>query len=288
MVDVLLTNTPLFLGGVFVFGLLIGSFLNVVILRLPARLEHDWRCQCYELLGQAAEPAEPPPGLVVARSRCPRCGHGITALENIPIVSYLWLRGRCSACGERISSRYPLVEGVTALLFLVTAWQFGPTLECLAALIMTGFLIALTGIDIDHQLLPDNVTLSLLWLGLFFSLTHLFTDPVSSIIGGLAGYLILWFLYHAFRLVTGKEGMGFGDFKLMAAMGAWMGWDALPLIIVMSSVVGAIVGVTLMATHAHDKDHPIPFGPFIAAAGWISLLWGDAIVQAYLGFSGLR
>jgi len=288
MAPVILDNPGLFLGGVFVLGLLVGSFLNVVILRLPARLEHDWRCQCHELLGTGAAPAGPaPPGLVWQPSACPACGHRIRPWENIPVISYLFLRGRCSACKERISLRYPLVELITAVLFTMVAAHFGATLAFLAAIILTGFLISLTGIDIDHQLLPDDMTLMLLWTGLFFSLFGVFTTPVDSIIGALAGYLSLWLLYHLFRLVTGKEGMGFGDFKLLAAMGAWLGWSALPLVVVLSSVVGAVVGVTLMAVRGHERDKPIPFGPFIAAAGWIALLWGDRITHSYLRLSGL-
>jgi len=288
MAPVILDNPGLFLGGVFVLGLLVGSFLNVVILRLPARLEHDWRCQCHELLGTGEAPAGPaPPGLVWQPSACPACGHRIRPWENIPVISYLFLRGRCSACKERISLRYPLVELITAVLFTMVAAHFGATLAFLAAVILTGFLISLTGIDIDHQLLPDDMTLMLLWTGLFFSLFGVFTTPVDSIIGALAGYLSLWLLYHLFRLVTGKEGMGFGDFKLLAAMGAWLGWSALPLVVVLSSVVGAVVGVTLMAVRGHERDKPIPFGPFIAAAGWIALLWGDRITHSYLRLSGL-
>lgn len=288
MAPVILDNPGLFLGGVFVLGLLVGSFLNVVILRLPARLEHDWRCQCHELLGTGEAPAGPaPPGLVWQPSACPACGHRIRPWENIPVISYLFLRGRCSACKERISLRYPLVELITAALFTMVAAHFGPTLAFLAAIVLTGFLISLTGIDIDHQLLPDDMTLMLLWTGLFFSLFGVFTTPVDSIIGALAGYLSLWLLYHLFRLVTGKEGMGFGDFKLLAAMGAWLGWSALPLVVVLSSVVGAVVGVTLMAVRGHERDKPIPFGPFIAAAGWIALLWGDRITHTYLRMSGL-
>jgi leader peptidase (prepilin peptidase)/N-methyltransferase len=284
----IIESTPLFLTGVFIFGLLIGSFLNVVILRVPPRLIHDWRCQCRELLetgGNAEEPA--PPNIWWDRSRCPKCEHGIRAHENIPVLSYLFLRGRCSSCGVRISPRYPLVELTTALLFLVTAWQFGPTVQGMAALVLTAFLIALTGIDTDHQLLPDNLTLPLLWLGLVLSLFEVFVDPVTSIAGATAGYLSLWIVFHLFRLLTGKEGMGFGDFKLLAALGAWMGWQVLPLIILFSSLVGAIVGIVLMGLHRHKSGQPMPFGPFIAAAGWIALIWGDQILDYYLTATGL-
>lgn len=289
MLQSLLFETPLFLTGVFIFGLLIGSFLNVVILRLPARLEHDWRGQCRELLEitGSEDEANEPPSITWSRSRCPKCGHAIKSYENIPVVSYLFLRGRCSACKTSISLRYPLVELTTAILFLMVAYYLGPTQQALAAIILTGVLIALTGIDIDHQLLPDDLTLVLLWMGLLASLFGLFTDPVSSIIGAMAGYLSLWSVYHLFRLLTGKEGMGYGDFKLMAALGAWLGWQMLPLVILLSSLVGAVVGLVMIAVRRHKTGQPIPFGPFIAAAGWIALMWGEQIIDAYLRSSGL-
>jgi leader peptidase (prepilin peptidase)/N-methyltransferase len=284
----LIENTPLFLTGVFVLGLLVGSFLNVVILRLPVMMNHEWRGQCRELLELDAPAAEPaPPDLVRGGSRCPACGAAIRAHQNIPLLSYVLLRGRCAACGARISLRYPLIEGVTALLFLVVAWHFGPTVQTLAALALTGFLVALTGIDADHQLLPDNLTLPLLWLGLTLSLFHVFVDPVTSIIGALVGYLTLWFIYHLFKLITGKEGMGYGDFKLMGALGAWLGWQTLPLVILLSSLVGAVVGLAALGLRRHTTGQPMPFGPFIAAAGWIGLLYGERIIDFYLRFSGL-
>jgi leader peptidase (prepilin peptidase)/N-methyltransferase len=288
MLEQLILDTPLFLTGVFVFGLLIGSFLNVVILRLPARLEHDWRCQCKDLLEiKDDKEVKEPPSIVWARSHCPKCGHMIKSWENIPVVSYLFLKGRCSACHASISFRYPLVELVTAILFLTIALHFGPTAQTLAAIILTAILIALTGIDIDHQLLPDDLTLVLLWMGLFASLFGVFTDPVSSIIGALAGYLSLWSVYHMFRLLTGKEGMGYGDFKLMAALGAWMGWQMLPLIILLSSLVGAFIGITMIALRRHKSSQPMPFGPFIGLAGWIALMWGEKIIDTYMQSSGL-
>ena len=290
MLDLITANTPLFLTGVFIFGLLIGSFLNVVILRLPARLEHDWRCQCKELL--AIENLEgdsntPPLDIMWSRSQCPKCGHLIKSYENIPLISYLLLRGRCSSCKVPISMRYPLVEAATAIMFLAVAMHFGPTIQSLAALGLTAVFIALTGIDIDHQLLPDDLTLTLLWCGLFASLFGVFTDPVSSIIGALAGYLSLWFVYHLFRLLTGKEGMGYGDFKLLAAIGAWLGWQMLPLIILLSSLVGAVIGLLMIGLKRHRSTQPMPFGPFIALAGWIALMWGDQIIDTYLRSSGL-
>ncbi len=290
MLDLLIANTPLFLTGVFIFGLLIGSFLNVVILRLPARLEHDWRCQCKELLeiaDQDEKTSEPPLSIMWSRSQCPKCGHQIKAHENLPLISYLFLKGRCAACKAPISMRYPIVEATTAVLFLVVAMHFGPTVQALAAIGLTATLIALAGIDIDHQLLPDDLTLALLWAGLFASLFNIFTDPVSSIIGALAGYLSLWFVYHLFRLVTGKEGMGYGDFKLLAAMGAWMGWQMLPLIILLSSLVGAVIGLIMIGLRRHKSSQPMPFGPFIALAAWMALLWGDRIIDTYLRSSGL-
>jgi leader peptidase (prepilin peptidase)/N-methyltransferase len=289
VLELITTNTPLFLTGVFIFGLLIGSFLNVVILRIPARLEFDWHCQCRELLElqPPQEPAKPPPGILWARSQCPKCGHNIKAHENIPLLSYLFLRGQCSSCKAPISRRYPLVEAITAILFLLVAMHFGPTLQTLTALGLTGILVALAGIDIDHQLLPDDLTFFLLWSGLFASLFNVFTDPVSSIIGALAGYLSLWFVYHLFRLLTGKEGMGYGDFKLLAALGAWMGWQMLPLVILLSSLVGAVVGLIMIGLKRHRSSQPMPFGPFIALAGWVALMWGDQIIDTYLRNSGL-
>jgi len=286
MWDTLLATPLLLYGGVFVFGTLIGSFLNVVILRLPALLEHDWRCQCREVLDLPGEDGAAPPGIALARSRCPKCGHGITALENIPLLSYVLLRGRCSACREPISARYPLVELATGLLFLATLWHFGPTVQGGLALALTAVLIALTGIDADTQLLPDNLTLPLVWSGLLINSFGVFADLRASVIGAIAGYLILWSIYHLFRLLTGKEGMGYGDFKLLAAMGAWMGWQVLPLVVLLSSVVGAVVGLALMASGRLSRDKPMPFGPFIAAAGWISLIWGERILAFYTRSSG--
>ena len=290
MLELITANTPLFLTGVFIFGLLIGSFLNVVILRLPARLEYDWRCQCKELLAIDSvddEPTEPPPGIMLSRSQCPKCGHQIKSYENVPLLSYLFLRGRCSSCKASISIRYPLIEATTAILFLAVAMHFGPTFQSLAALGLTAILIALAVIDIDHQLLPDDLTFVLLWGGLFASLFNVFTDPVSSIIGALAGYLSLWIVYHLFRLLTGKEGMGYGDFKLLAALGAWLGWQMLPLTILLSSLVGAVIGLTMIGLKRHKSSQPMPFGPFIALAGWIAMIWGDKIIDTYLRSSGL-
>jgi leader peptidase (prepilin peptidase)/N-methyltransferase len=281
MLDTLLETTPLLLSGVFFFGLLVGSFLNVVILRVPPLLEHDWKCQCQELLELEGDDEVRPPGIVFSRSHCPKCGHGIRSWENIPLLSYLMLGGKCAACKTPISVRYPLVELTTAVLFVITIWHFGPNLQGLTALLLTAFLVAMAGIDIDHQLLPDNMTLPLMWAGILASFWSVHIDLYSSVTGAMAGYLALWSIYHLFRLLTGKEGMGYGDFKLLAALGAWMGWQMLPLIILLSSVVGAIVGLTLMGLGKMNRDKPMPFGPFIAAAGWIALIWGEWIVDTY-------
>lgn len=265
-----------------VLGLAIGSFLNVVIHRLPVMMERDWAAQCAELRGEAP-PAVEPLSLSRPRSRCPQCGHAISALENIPVISWLMLRGRCSACKTPIASRYPLVEVVTAALFAFAAWRFGLTATMLGALIFIAALIALTCIDYDTQLLPDDITLPLLWLGLAFNLFGIYTDLKSAVIGAMAGYLALWSVYWLFKLVTGKEGMGYGDFKLLAALGAWLGWQMLPLTILLSSRVGAVVGIALMVFAKQGRNVPIPFGPYLAAAGMIALIWGKPLTQAYLG-----
>jgi leader peptidase (prepilin peptidase)/N-methyltransferase len=281
MIEIFFESAPLLFAGVFVFGLIIGSFLNVVILRVPALLEHDWRCQCQELLQLKPDEDDRPPGIVLARSKCPKCGHHIRAIENIPVISYLGLRGKCAACKARISPRYPLVELTTAILFTITIWHFGPNLQGLTALFLTAFLVALAGIDADHQLLPDNFTLPLLWAGILLNFWSVHTDLASSVMGAIAGYLALWSVYHLFRLLTGKEGMGYGDFKLLAALGAWMGWQTLPLVIFLSSVVGALFGLILMGAGKMKRDNPMPFGPFIAMAGWIALIWGEQIIDQY-------
>lgn len=286
MFEVFLESTPLLYAGVFVFGAVVGSFLNVVILRIPPLLEYDWQCQCRELLELEPAGEERPPGIVFSRSHCPRCGHNIRAHENIPLISWFALRGKCSACKAKISPRYPLVELITAVMFLVTVWHFGPNLQGLSALFLTAMLIALAGIDIDHQLLPDNMTIPLMWAGITISFWGIHATLADSVLGAIAGYLVLWTIYHVFRLLTGKEGMGYGDFKLLAALGAWMGWQMLPLVILLSSVVGALVGLVLMGTGRMKKDKPMPFGPFIAAAGWIALIWGDRIIDFYTRSGG--
>jgi leader peptidase (prepilin peptidase)/N-methyltransferase len=270
------------------FGLIVGSFLNVLILRLPRMMQEEWRRDCAELAGEA--PTAPPgERLTLSRpaSHCPHCGHRIRFYENIPVLSFLALRGRCSACREPIGWRYPVIEALTALLSVAVVWQLGPTLAGAAALTLTWGLIALAVIDLDTQLLPDGITLPLLWLGLLLSLAEPFTDSHSAILGAALGYLSLWGLFHLFRLATGKEGMGYGDFKLFALFGAWLGWTHLPQIILLSALAGAVIGLLLILTRGHDRQIPIPFGPYLAIAGWISLLWGDALNRAYLNWSGL-
>ena len=294
MIALFQTSTFAWAATVFLLSLLVGSFLNVVILRLPRRMEHEWRQQCAELHAGAANSQpeaeaqaelalEPPPGLVLSRSRCPNCGQQISALENLPLLSFLLLRGKCSACGAAISWQYPMVEFSTAVLSALVAVQFGFTVTAGAALALTWCLIALSVIDLREQLLPDSITLPLLWLGLLLNTQGLFSDSVSAIIGAAAGYLLLWLVYQIFKLVTGKEGMGYGDFKLLAVFGAWLGWQSLPLVILLSSFVGAIVGIGLIVFRGRDRNIPIPFGPYLAAAGWIALMWGDQIISAYLG-----
>ena len=262
-------------------GLLVGSFLNVVIHRLPKMMENEWRNQCAELHGDAPIENEPF-SLIRPRSRCPSCGHPISALENIPILSWLWLRGRCSDCQAPISLRYPIVEAVTGLCSAAAAAYFGYGWMLLGALLLIWSLIALTFIDADTQLLPDSITLPLLWMGLCFNLFGVFADLSSAVLGAMVGYLSLWSVYWAFRLVTGKEGMGYGDFKLLAALGAWLGWQMLPLIILLSSLVGAAVGIVLIILARQGRHVPIPFGPYLAAAGLIALIWGKDLTQMYL------
>jgi leader peptidase (prepilin peptidase)/N-methyltransferase len=282
----LLESSPLLYAlTVAVLGLVVGSFLNVVIHRVPIMLERSWSEHCREHLLLAADETtgHGPFNLLTPASRCPHCGHRIRAIENIPILSYLALRGRCRGCDARISPRYPVIELVTAALSVITVVHFGFTLQAAAALAFTWMMIPLCMIDYDTQLLPDPMTLPLLWGGLALSLGDVFVDSHTSIIGALAGYLSLWGVYHAFRLITGKEGMGYGDFKLLGAIGAWVGWQALPVVILFSSVVGAVTGLALIAFRGHERGQPIPFGPFLACAGWITLLWGQDILDFYLG-----
>lgn len=268
-------------------GLCIGSFLNVVIHRLPKMMERDWREQCAELAGAPAAPA--PQGrynLLVPRSACPACGHRITALQNIPILSWLALRGKCAACGARIAVRYPLVELVAGLIGAYAAWRYGPTPAAFGAAAFGWALLALAVIDLDTQLLPDDITLPLLWAGLLVNVGAVFAPLRTAVIGAVAGYLSLWLVYWAFKLATGKEGMGHGDFKLLAAIGAWLGWQKLPLVILLASVVGAAVGIALIVLARRGREKPIPFGPYLAAAGLIALFWGDIITRRWLPILG--
>ncbi len=284
MLQLFIDNPIVFIAVIGILGLLIGSFLNVVILRLPVMMEKEWHAQCNDLFGKpsSTEEEDTPFNLITPNSHCPKCNHEIKAIENVPVLSYLFLKGRCSDCGTRIPSRYPIIEATTALLSIAVAWHFGPTWEAAAALLLTWGLVTLTVIDFDHQLLPDSITLPFLWLGLGISLAGIFTDAESAIIGGLAGYLSLWSVYIVFKWTTGKDGMGHGDFKLLAMLGAWLGWQSLLPIILLSSMVGAAVGITLIVIRGRDRNIPIPFGPYLATAGWITLLWGDQIIQSYL------
>jgi leader peptidase (prepilin peptidase)/N-methyltransferase len=262
-------------------GLCVGSFLNVVIYRLPKIMERDWQVQCAELRGE-----EPPKqetfNLALPPSRCPACSHPISTLQNIPIASYLALRGKCSACGTRISPRYPLIEGLGGLAGAYAAWHFGFGLAAFAAMLFLWCMIVLSFIDFDTQLLPDSITLPLLWAGLLLNLGGTFTDLGSAVVGAAAGYLALWSVYWGFKIATGKEGMGFGDFKLLAAVGAWLGWQMLPLVVLASSFVGAVFGILLMLVAKHGRNVPIPFGPYLAVAGVIALFWGQPLTYAYL------
>ncbi len=269
------------------FGLAVGSFLNVVIHRLPVMMERHWQTQCQELMNmpRTASAFSERFDLATPRSRCPHCGHAITALENIPLVSFLWLRGKCAACHKSISWRYPAIELLSGILSTWVAWHFGFNLMALAGLVLTWGLIALAFIDYDHQLLPDDITLPLLWIGLLFNIASVFAPLSSAVIGAVAGYAFLWIVYQLFKLVTGKEGMGYGDFKLLAALGAWLGWQNLPLTILLASFVGAIIGIFSIIFLGHDRRVAIPFGPFLCVAGWIALMWGDTLTRFYLQFA---
>ncbi len=272
-------------------GLVVGSFLNVLILRLPRRMQAELDEACADMRDEGAEPL---PNrwfgldfLITPASTCPNCGHAIRAWENIPVLSYLLLRGRCSSCHTPIGLRYPVVEAVTGLLSLLVVVHFGPTAPAAAALVLLWGLVALTVIDLDEQLLPDQLTLPLVWLGLLVNLDGMFTDLSSAVIGAASGYLSLWLVFQFFRLLTGREGMGYGDFKLLAVFGAFLGWQMLPLIVLLSSLIGAVVGISLVLLRGRDRQLPIPFGPYLAAAGFVALLWGEEINRAYLQLTGL-
>jgi leader peptidase (prepilin peptidase) / N-methyltransferase len=297
-------NPAVFAGSVFVLGLVVGSFLNVVIYRLPIMLEREWRAQAAEFSSSIDDTAAAatwvegvaePITLSTPRSACPACKAPIKAWQNIPVISWLLLRGRCASCNAEISRRYPLVELASGLLSAWVAWHFGFGAPAACALLITWSLIALTGIDIDHQLLPDGITLPLMWAGL---LAAVVVGPIAgspipvsardALIGAAAGYASLWLVFHIFRLITGKEGMGYGDFKLFAALGAWLGWKLLPLVILLSAATGAVIGILMIVLRGRDRAAPMPFGPYLAAAGWIAMMYGDVLVESYLRVSGLK
>jgi leader peptidase (prepilin peptidase)/N-methyltransferase len=291
LLDLLQTVPAAFVSACLILGLMVGSFLNVVIHRLPKMMELGWKQQCAELAqADRADGLAPdgdatphtPYNLVVPRSACPHCNHAISAWENIPIFSYLLLRGKCSGCGAAISPRYPVIEAVSGILSTYAAWHFGFGPAAAGALLLVWALLALTAIDFDTQLLPDDITLPLLWAGLLFNLFGVYTSLSSAVLGAVFGYLALWLVYWGFKLATGKEGMGYGDFKLLAALGAWMGWQMLPLIILLSSLVGAVVGITLIVALKHGRNIPIPFGPYLAGGGLIALFWGQTLTRGYL------
>jgi leader peptidase (prepilin peptidase)/N-methyltransferase len=282
LLEVYRSEPWLLIATAVVAGLLVGSFLNVVIHRLPKIMERQWRAECAELAG--APPADGETyNLLTPRSSCPQCGHRITALQNVPVASYLALGGRCGACRARIPVRYPLVELLAGIFAGFIAWRYGASTAMLAALLFAWAMIALTFIDLDTYFLPDSITLPLMWIGLLLNLGGLFTDIRSAVIGAATGYLVLWSVFWAFKLLTGKEGMGYGDFKLLAAIGAWLGWAMLPLVILLSSFVGAMVGVALIVFARRGRHVPIPFGPYLAAAGLIALFWGESLTRQYLG-----
>ncbi|MCP5326349.1 MAG: prepilin peptidase [Oceanospirillaceae bacterium] len=287
VLDLLANNTLFFLFAVTLLGLCVGSFLNVVIYRLPIMLKREWQAEIAEMQGETL-PEQPVFNLTKPHSACPKCNAPIRPWQNIPVISYLFLRGKCANCKNPISIRYPLVEIVTGALSLVVAQHFGYSWASAGLLVFTWALIALTMIDIDEQLLPDNITLPLLWLGLICNSFGIFTDLHSAVFGAIAGYLSLWSVFWLFKLLTGKEGMGYGDFKLLAALGAFFGWQSLPVIILLSSVVGAVVGIIGIMAMGRDKNIPIPFGPYLAAAGWIAALWGQQLTAAYFAYMGIH
>jgi leader peptidase (prepilin peptidase)/N-methyltransferase len=288
LVDFLASSPLAFVLSALILGLLVGSFLNVLIYRLPIMMERDWQAQSREMLKLPAEPASETFNLILPHSRCPHCAHQIRPWENLPVVSYLFLGGKCSSCKAPISKRYPLVELTCGLLSGYVAWHFGFGWPAAAMLVLSWGLLAMSLIDVDHQLLPDDLVLPLLWLGLIVNSFGLFTTLGDALWGAVAGYLVLWSVYWLFKLITGKEGMGHGDFKLLAMLGAWGGWQILPLTILLSSLVGAILGLILLRLRNVETSTPIPFGPYLAIAGWIALLWGGQITDSYLQFAGFR
>ncbi|MBF7730264.1 prepilin peptidase [Pseudomonas sp. N040] len=288
LLDLLAGNLPAFVFLTFVFGLLIGSFLNVVIYRLPKMMQRDWENQAREYLQLPEQASATTFNLILPNSQCPHCGHEIQVWENIPLLSWLALRGKCSACKAPISKRYPAVELACGLLSAYVAWHFGFTWQAGGMLLLSWGLLTMSLIDADHQLLPDDLVLPLLWLGLIVNSFGLFTSLPEALWGAVAGYLSLWLVYWLFKLVTGKEGMGYGDFKLLAMLGAWGGWQVLPLTILLSSLVGAVLGVIMLRLRNAETSTPIPFGPYLAIAGWIALIWGEQITASYLKFAGFN
>lgn len=285
--ELLQTSTSSLLFTLAILGLVTGSFLNVVILRLPIMMERQWKLECLEALHPDRVPENPMTyNLITPASNCMECGYKIRFWENIPVLSYLLLKGKCSHCKTPISPRYPLIEIISAVLVVITGLTLGATAQTIFACLLVWALLALTVIDLDTQLLPDSITLPLLWIGLLVNTQHTFVSLDDAVIGAATGYLSLWSVYQLFKLVTGKEGMGYGDFKLLAALGAWLGWQMLPMIILLSSLVGTIVGVSLMALKRHDKGSPIPFGPYLATAGFIALIWGSDLLNSYLQIMG--
>jgi len=283
LLEALQSSDTLLFSVCFVLGLFVGSFLNVVVYRLPIMMEKTWRRECHEFLELDHDPqADAQPfNLMVPRSACPSCGKLITAWQNIPVISWLLLRGKCGNCKNPISAQYPLVELLTAVLSLLVAWKFGASMQTCFALVFTWSLICLALIDLHTTLLPDSITLPLMWLGLLISLYPVFVNTHQALIGAAAGYLSLWLVFQTFKLITGKEGMGFGDFKLLAALGAWLGWVKLPIVILLSSLAGAVIGITMMVFFKHRRDKPIPFGPYLAIAGFIALIWGNTLNTLY-------
>ena len=283
-IQILQSQPGFFIFAMALLGMCIGSFLNVVIYRLPIMMQRDWHEQCCELLDIKNEDVTKQEkfNLTLPRSTCPACKHKITALENIPVISYLFLKGRCSSCKVKISPQYPIIEIVTGLMTAYVAWHFGFSLQTLCAVFFTWALISLSMIDLEHSLLPDDITLPFMWLGLACNIFGVFTDIYSSLIGAILGYSILWIIFISFKAATGKEGMGYGDFKLLALLGAWLGWQYLPLIILLSSITATVIGISMIIFKGRDKAAAFPFGPYLAIAGWIALIWGDQLIGIYL------
>ncbi len=283
LIQLLQTQPVFFAIAMALLGLIVGSFLNVVIYRLPKMMEHDWHEQCCDLLKIKNEKRkEQQVSLMFPGSSCPACHHKITALENIPVISYLYLKGRCKSCKTKISPQYPIIEILTGITSAYVVWHFGFTLQALFAVLLTWALICLSIIDLEHSLLPDDITLTFLWLGLACNIFGIFTDIYSSLIGAMLGYSVLWIIFMSFKIVTGKEGMGYGDFKLLSLLGAWFGWQCLPLVILLSSIAASLIGIAMIIFRGREKSAAFPFGPYLAIAGWITLIWGEELIGTYL------